>query len=65
MEEKKVVRRKSYTAMFKLEVVNFVKEKRNREEISRWILESYGDLRKKITKSQLQKMNSVMYQNRL
>jgi transposase-like protein len=31
MEKKKIVRRKSYTAMFKLEVVNFVKEKGNRE----------------------------------
>jgi hypothetical protein len=31
MEKKNIVRRKSYTAMFKLEVVNFAKEKGNRE----------------------------------
>jgi transposase-like protein len=31
MEKKNIVRRKSYTAMFKLEVVDFVKEKGNRE----------------------------------
>jgi transposase-like protein len=31
MEKKNTVRRKSYTAMFKLEVVDFVKEKGNRE----------------------------------
>jgi transposase-like protein len=31
MEEKSIVRRKSYTAMFKLEVVDFANEKGNRE----------------------------------
>jgi transposase-like protein len=31
MEKKNIVRRKSYTAMFKPEVVDFVKEKGNRE----------------------------------
>jgi transposase-like protein len=31
MEKKNIVRRKSYTAMFKLKVVDFVKEKGNRE----------------------------------
>jgi transposase-like protein len=31
MEKKNIVRRKSYTAMFKLEVVDFTKEKGNRE----------------------------------
>jgi transposase-like protein len=31
MEKKSIVRRKSYTAMFKLEVVDFVKDKGNRE----------------------------------
>jgi transposase-like protein len=31
MEEKSIVRRKSYTAMFKLEIVDFAKEKGNRE----------------------------------
>jgi transposase-like protein len=31
MEKESIVQRKSYTAMFKLEVVNFVKEKGNRE----------------------------------
>jgi transposase-like protein len=30
-EKKKIVLRKSYTAMFKLEVVDFAKEKGNRE----------------------------------
>jgi hypothetical protein len=31
MEKKKIVQRKSYTAMFNLEVVDFVKEKGNCE----------------------------------
>jgi transposase-like protein len=31
MEKKNIVRRKSYTALFKLEVVDFAKEKGNRE----------------------------------
>jgi transposase-like protein len=31
MEKKNIVLRKSYTAMFKLEVVDFAKEKGNRE----------------------------------
>jgi hypothetical protein len=31
MEKESIVRRKSYTAMFKLEVVEFTKEKGNRE----------------------------------
>jgi transposase-like protein len=31
MEKKNIMRRKSYTAMFKLEVVDFAKEKGNRE----------------------------------
>jgi transposase-like protein len=31
MEKKNIVQRKSYTAMFKLEVVDFAKEKGNRE----------------------------------
>jgi hypothetical protein len=32
MEKKKIVRRKSYTAILKLEVVDFAKEKGNREQ---------------------------------
>jgi transposase-like protein len=31
MEKESIVRRKSYTAMFKLEIVDFAKEKGNRE----------------------------------
>jgi hypothetical protein len=36
MENKNIVRRKSYTAMFKLEVVDFAKEKGNRQAVRKF-----------------------------
>jgi hypothetical protein len=36
MEEKNFVWRKSYTAMYKLEVVDFAKEKGNREAVRKF-----------------------------